>query len=353
MKKSEQIIIAGAGLSGLSLAYELTKKGITPVILEASARVGGRIETVEGTLGTPLELGATWFSDLHTNLLSLIDELGLEKFHQFARGISLFQTKSFEPPQKFFVPESESPSYRLGGGTQQLIDALVKKIKSNTIKLSTKIKAIEDHGESLKIFTDSGESVFAGKVVLCLPPQLISAELSFDPALPSNITEVLPAVQTWMAGSVKFALEYPSAFWRENGYSGMLYSHAGIVSEMYDHTNKAGNKFGFTGFLNGGAAYYSQEVRKELVKKHLVELFGEQAAAPSVYLDKVWNDKYLISGSPVNQRPHQNNGHPLLKRSYMAGKLLFCGTETAWQFGGYMEGAVASAKETALRLVKD
>ena len=43
------------------------------------------------------------------------------------------------------------------------------------------------------------------------------------------------------------------------------------------------------------------------------------------------------------QRPHQNNGHPSLHDSYMNGKLLFSGTETATEFGGYMEGAVISA----------
>ena len=31
--------------------------------------------------------------------------------------------------------------------------------------------------------------------------------------------------------------KYKKPFWRENGYSVMLYSHAGIVTEMYDHTN--------------------------------------------------------------------------------------------------------------------
>lgn len=85
--------------------------------MEASARLGGRIQTIKGTLQTPLELGATWFSDMHPNLLASIEDMGLQKYPQFSKGTSLFQTKSFEPPQKFLVPEAESSSYRLAGGS--------------------------------------------------------------------------------------------------------------------------------------------------------------------------------------------------------------------------------------------
>ena len=42
------IIIIGGGLSGLTLAYLLTKKNIKAKILEASPRLGGRIQTKKG-----------------------------------------------------------------------------------------------------------------------------------------------------------------------------------------------------------------------------------------------------------------------------------------------------------------
>ena len=91
---------------------------------------------------------------------------------------------------------------------------------------------------------------------------------------------------------------------------------------MYDHTNFEQNKFGFTGFLNGGAVSYLQEVRKE----------------------------FVLCENQMIQRPHQNNGHSSLQDSYMNGKLLFSGTETATEFGGYMEGAVISALKIAEKL---
>lgn len=342
MKKNEKIIILGAGLSGLTLGYLLTKKNADVTILEASNRIGGRIQTIKGKLETPLELGATWFSDLHVNLLSLLDELGLHKYPQFSEGISLFQTKSFEPAQKFFVPKSEAPSYRLENGTQTLTDTLAQKLNTKNILLNEQAVEIIDQKDSLVVQTINGNSFTADQVILCLPPQLAS-RIHFSAELNNAITEILPTVQTWMAGSIKFVLEYDNPFWRNEGYSGMLYSHAGIVVEMYDHTNFKKDKFGFTGFLNGGAAAYQQDVRKEFVLKQLSELLGEKAKNPVFYKDKLWNDEFLISGNPVIHRPHQNNGHYLLQESYMEGKLFFCGTESSEDFGGYMEGAIIAA----------
>lgn len=352
MKKTEQIVIVGGGLSGLSLAWWLSKEGITPTILEASSRLGGRILTKRGKLGTPLELGATWFSDLHTNLLALIDDLELRKFHQFSEGISLFQTKSFEPPQKFFVPGAESPSYRLAGGTQELTDTLAKQLPAGSIRLNSRVVAVKEKENGLLVVTADGRTLNPDLVVLCLPPQLAASRIVFAPELPMEVRKLLPAVQTWMAGAIKFTVEYAEPFWRNQGYSGMLYSHAGIIAEMYDHTNMEEDKFGFTGFLNGGAASYTPAVRKEFAIRQLAELLGDKAAAPVSYFDKVWTGENVLAGNQIIQRPHQNNGHPLLQTAYMNGKLFFCGTETATAHAGYMEGAVISAKKIAHSLLR-
>jgi len=348
--KSSKIVIVGGGLSGLTLAWLLLQKNIKATVLEASSRVGGRIQTVTGALETPLELGATWFSDMHPNLLSLVNELGLTKYPQYSKGLSLFQTKSFEPPQKFFVPEAESPSYRIAGGTQKLIATLMQQLPAENIQLNTKVSAITETADGLLIESADGRKWNADKVIICLPPQLVASNITFSPGLPDDVCRILPNVQTWMAGAIKFTLEYDDAFWRKEGYSGMLYSHAGIITEMYDHTNFEENKFGFTGFLNGGAATYSPEVRKEFVLRQLAALLGEKALEPVAYFDKVWTDEFIVAGDQIIHRPHQNNGHPLLQQSYMNGKLFFGGTETATAFAGYMEGAVIAAKSIAERL---
>lgn len=351
MGVNERIIIVGGGLSGLTLAYLLSKEKINATILEASTRLGGRIQTEKGVLGTPLELGATWFSDMHPNLLALIRELGIEIFPQFSKGISLFQTKSFEPAQRFYIPEAEKPSYRIAGGTQVLIDRLALQLRANSILLNTKAIAVKEKADGVVLETSAAKKVEADTVIICIPPQLAGRQIVFSPKLPEDLETVLPTVQTWMGGSVKFSLEYDQPFWRKEGYSGMLYSHAGIVTEMYDHTNYEENKFAFTGFLHGGTSAYPADVRKEFVLRQLAELLGKQALTPVSYLDKVWADEFVLDGSQVTQRPHQNNGHPLLQQRYMNGRLFFASTETAAEFAGYMEGAIIAARAVAAAIV--
>lgn len=347
MHSKKQIIIIGGGLSGLTLSYLLQKKNYDITLLEASPRLGGRIQTVKGNLDTPLELGATWFADKHEHLCALLKELGIPKYPQYSKGITFFQTKSFEPPQQFFVPESEQPSYRIAGGTQTLINTLSNKLNNQDIRLGTTVVAIKAAEKSVVVEAADGMYLQGDKVVICIPPQLAGSLINFPAELPTHVQAVLPTVQTWMAGAIKFVVEYDEPFWRKKGFSGMLYSHADIVTEMYDHTNYEEDKYGFTGFLHGGAAGFSMDVRKANVLRHLGEIFGIEAQKPTAYFDKVWNDEYITQGNPIIEYPHQNNGHPALQMNYVGGKIWFCGTETSTQFPGYMEGAIQAAIRVA------
>lgn len=349
MSLKKHVLIIGGGLSGLSLAWLLKQTNIKITILEASSRLGGRICTTKGALGTPLELGATWFSNQHPYLMKLIETLGIARFPQYAKGASLFQTKSFEPTQQFEIPEAEELSFRIVGGTEVLIDALQEKLDVSEVLKNKKVDYIKQTTDDLIVRTTDGMEIAADIVVSCIPPQLVS-RVQFIPEMPNSIVKLLPTIQTWMAGAIKFAAEYSSPFWREKGFSGMLYSHAGIVVEMYDHCNAEENRFAFTGFLNPGAGNYSREVRKEYVINQLVELMGPEAQHLTHYQDKVWNDEYLVKGSTAIHRPHQNNGHPLLQVPYLNGRFYFCGTETATAHPGYMEGAVVAAQTMAQKI---
>lgn len=79
----------------------------------------------------------------------------------------------------------------------------------------------------------------------------MAVRIRMTPELPLATRDLLPTVQTWMGGSIKFALEYAAPFWRNKVNSGTLYSHIDIVIEMYDHTAVDEQRFGFTGFLQG------------------------------------------------------------------------------------------------------
>lgn len=83
------VVIIGAGPSGLTAAHELTKAGRSVAVLEARDRVGGRTWTQE-IGGATLELGGQWISPDQTGLYSLLAELGIDTYPRHKEGASVF-----------------------------------------------------------------------------------------------------------------------------------------------------------------------------------------------------------------------------------------------------------------------
>ena len=55
------VIVIGAGMSGIACAKKLSENGKKVVILEAKDRIGGRIFTDETSFSVPVDLGGSWF----------------------------------------------------------------------------------------------------------------------------------------------------------------------------------------------------------------------------------------------------------------------------------------------------
>jgi oxygen-dependent protoporphyrinogen oxidase len=76
MSDPRQVIVIGAGISGLACAYRLKHLGIPVILLEASARVGGLVGSVQKD-GFLFESGPQSFQGTEP-LLELIREVGIE-----------------------------------------------------------------------------------------------------------------------------------------------------------------------------------------------------------------------------------------------------------------------------------
>jgi len=135
------IVIIGAGLTGLTLAYYLRNSGLGLKLVEARTRIGGRIETSYSEGKASIELGATWLGKQHVNLLALLNELNLDIFEQRLGVTAIYEAISTSPFQIAQLPPNNNPSFRIQGGTHRLIETLQQS--------ATKDQIIFDHVESI------------------------------------------------------------------------------------------------------------------------------------------------------------------------------------------------------------
>ena len=81
------VLVAGAGLAGLSAAHDLTAQGATVTVVEPRSRVGGRVWTIRDGFGEGqhAEAGGDMIDEEHHEMRRLAEEVGL-KLTQILRG---------------------------------------------------------------------------------------------------------------------------------------------------------------------------------------------------------------------------------------------------------------------------
>ena len=73
------VLVLGAGLSGLAAARRLAAAGTRVDVVEARARVGGRTHTTE-LHGTTVDVGGQWIGPGQPRMQALVEELGIQTF---------------------------------------------------------------------------------------------------------------------------------------------------------------------------------------------------------------------------------------------------------------------------------
>ncbi len=341
---STKYIIIGAGLSGLTTAYMLHKMGETNfLVLESRERIGGRILTENG-----IDLGATWFQNHHENVIDLLDELKVEKFHQYNKGKSVLVYNSMAPEHYFENDPNHPSAYRIGGGSLAIINALAKAI-NNTIKTEQTVTSIEVKGKTVTVTTNK-ETFSAEKVIITIPPR-ITERINFVPELPQELTIAMKTTHTWMSNAIKVGLTFKTPFWRNKNFSGMLIGQVGAVVELYDHNDIENNTYALMGFVNEALRDLTPEARKTKILDYLKKYLGDEILDYIHYKEKDWSkDKDTSCKTIKSIYMSPSYGNHLFTEKYLNGKLLFSGTETSPVYGGYMDGAIYSGIIAAKKL---
>lgn len=118
------VVVIGAGVSGLTAAHDLRRAGLSVTVLEARDRVGGRLWT-QVIDGATLELGGQWVSPDQDALIKTLEELDLETYERYREGDSVYVgrdgvTRRFTGDIFPAAPETQREIERLIGVIDEL-----------------------------------------------------------------------------------------------------------------------------------------------------------------------------------------------------------------------------------------
>ena len=239
----KKILIIGAGMAGLSAAYELTQLGHDVTILEARTRPGGRVHTLREPFSDGLfaEAGAARIPDNHDLTLKYVKlfELPLEPMYPARLSALRFEAGSMrqvsiegftEALGKAFGSELGGTPARFSkikGGNDLLPKAFAARLANKILYESPVVKIDQDEKSARVTFLRKGtpETMTADRVLCALPFSLLR-----NVAMPANFAEKkLAAIKNLKYDSVsRVYLQTKNRSWEEKGLNGFAFTRESV-----------------------------------------------------------------------------------------------------------------------------
>lgn len=354
------VVVVGAGLSGLTCAHLLCEAGLHTVVLEASERVGGRIHSVanSNTGAYVADLGPTWvWPPYQPSVTEWLARLNVETFAQFEDGHAVLDMDANSPVRHQPLP-GQHGIRRVTGGPQAMVAALSRKLPKEAVKTGHAVTRIDASVSSLSV-TASGPDITmleANYVVIAVPPRVAAQNIALAPALDSTMLAIMERTPTWMAAQAKAVALYERPFWRPQGLSGRVASQVGPLVEIHDHCNTGGSEaalFGFVGWPHTARQSHADALR-DAITQQLVRCFGDEGGAYSALHIEDWaRHPHTCSDLDLSQPPAHPDVMPdILRAPQYDGRLFLSVAETATQSPGLIDGALSIGTDTAARIIE-
>lgn len=445
------VVVVGAGLSGLQAAVDLERAGLSVKVLEARDRVGGKTWSRDAQ-GSVCDVGAAWINDTNqSKMFALSKRFGLDlieqningsivcdegigshkthpygqlnahvndqaeiddiirirdifeetcqkvdisdpaawnqqmsmnldsaTFEQWLRSLGCGQgalnalsvgtraTLGVEPSELsalYFLDYCKSGGgymqmrsdgknggqyLRIAQGTQSFSNGLAGELGPDSLVLMSPVRRIEQIAGGVRV--TSARGVFEASRVIVSVPTPLYQEIVFDPPLPEK--DALSKA-TKLGDYGKMIVFYRTPWWRKHGLTGMSQSSQGPFGVTRDTSVDADGHYSLTCFMVGGPARdwasLSPEKRQQAIVDKIQQLFSKFASVeePIHFEEQIWRNEQWSQGCPC---PVMLPGD-LTKFQHVlrapAGRIHFVGTETAYEWKGYMEGAVRSGERGA------
>ena len=346
------VVVIGAGLSGLTAAATLREAGASVQVLEADSHIGGRIRALRDpvTKHVLADLGPTWVWPKYQPIAARwLEKLGLVTFEQFNEGDAVIA--GYGPaPLRQPLPGQDG-IVRIVGGPTAMIDALATRVGRIRIRTSVSVTGVTEAGaERLSVHLGTGETITTPRVIVSVPLRVVARTMHL-PWASRNLIDAMQGTPTWMSSHAKAVAIYERPFWRDAGLSGRIASRVGPLVAAHDHTgvdNLPAAIFGFVGWPPNRRRMDPDGLRRAILNQ-LSECFGEAAARPVEMVVQDWamNQRVATDLDLSGPADHPDVGPPVLRQAHLDDRLWFAVSEASDLSPGLIEGALAIGQRSA------
>ncbi|PVH93654.1 amine oxidase [Periconia macrospinosa] len=248
-------------------------------------------------------------------------------------------------------------SLKVKNGTTAIATGLADALPEGTVLVNTPVVKIAQNKGTSYITTSCGKTFKSRKVILAIPTNTYHA-IEFSPPLSANkqtlVSNTKPGVYA------KMILSYTEPWWRNAGLVGKFSSMTGPVCFSWDTSDVSSEQYSLAIFIAGDIGRkwgkLPEREKETAVIQHLATLVGKELAGKARDVLEVnyveWTVEEYLGGAPTSAMG------PGYLRRYGAvlrepfGDLHFGGGETAFEWKGYLEGAVRAGRRAAEEVIE-
>ncbi|MET0358108.1 MAG: FAD-dependent oxidoreductase [Pararhizobium sp.] len=414
MERNADVIVVGAGFTGLAAAQALVDRGLSVVVLEARAEVGGRVRSFETSDGTRRDAGGQFVCDDMPEVMALVRAARLEIVESRWKGAAT--TVSATPSRRasyrdnplYARMEAADPTDPALAGLSiadwldgQDVPAaakrdflsmvhglwclpaevipfwyLVDSDRRNTAEVSELQYFLKDSAASLAhamaarlrphvclsapvsrirrseehVVVETVERHLTARHVLVAVPPVRARDIVQEPPLPGALAQALGC---WRSGAViKILLRYGERFWPPSVSSGVSWEDVGGLY-AFDVSLDAPHA-AFVVFVGGPLALdwraRGRAFIEQTVRAHMGELLGPDAPEPLELILHDWTDDRWSGGGYSDVIVDFAAHDAEALLRQGVGRVAFASSELSPSFPTYIEGAIVAGRLAAGRI---